>query len=130
MGWIAFVAKHHSINGLDEAVYLQRLAAALGPDWEVKILHSASNQFADPVHVRDALFQESDADWELVEQIDAGRLVFRRSLRAHRRDHLLPPGYNPYREHYQTRPWFTPAIGGALLLIGLLIALAIMSPTP
>jgi hypothetical protein len=66
-------------------------------NWEYKIVRNEMNLFEQPELLEEALQEEGQAGWQLVEQFDGNRMRLRRDVHARASDAELPSGYNPYR---------------------------------
>jgi len=67
----------------------------LAKRWEYKIIRSGTGAFRHRDRLREALEEEAQAGWELVEKFDDQRVRLRRPVAARSNDHLLD--FDPYR---------------------------------
>ena len=72
----------------------------LAEEWEFKIIRSVGSPFRNPMKLRRLMEEESQAGWVFIEKFDDSRVRFKRPSSARERDHLLPPGIDPYRTQY------------------------------
>lgn len=99
----------------------------VGEDWEFKILRSATAAFRNPSHLREALEQEAQAGWTLLEKFDDQRLRLKRPTSA--RVHDADLSTDPYRTYYGVGQgtlavWIiVGTLAGSFALVGLVIAL-------
>jgi hypothetical protein len=97
--------------------------------WEFKILRSMRADFRYPERLQQALNEEGQAGWVLVEKFDDSRIRLKRPATARRNDTTL--GFDPYRAYYGRTEaqhnllifMIILGITGAILLTCLLIAL-------
>jgi hypothetical protein len=66
--------------------------------WEFKILRSTTSRFGRPEVFRQALEEEAQAGWELVEKFDNGRIRLKRRTEWREKDAHLTG--DPYRTHF------------------------------
>lgn len=103
-------------------------AADLSDNWEFKILRSNFRTFSKPERIAECLAEEGQAGWVLVEKFDDSRLRLKRPASARARDSTL--GFDPYRTYVGMPPGkfaaiiIAGALGGAVLLIGIIATIA------
>lgn len=96
--------------------------------WEFKIVRSATSQFKDPLKLQQAVAEEAEFGWELVEKFDNQRLRFKRPTSV--RNLPVPSGSDPYRTEFGMSEgalvfYVIAAITLGLVLLGVLASLFI-----
>jgi hypothetical protein len=66
-------------------------------DFEFKIVRNELYLFDQPQFLAEALREEAQAGWQLVEKFDGNRLRLKRPASQRANDSALPPDYDPYR---------------------------------
>jgi uncharacterized membrane protein YhfC len=110
----------------EENQLLAQLGHQLGPDWELKILHSMGS-FGDWAIIGPVIEEEAAAGWQIVRKLDDSRLVFKRPVSARLRDHLLPPDVDAYRDFYGAAMPTLVGLVMALLLLALVISVVLFA---
>ena len=89
-------------------------------DWEFKILRSTSAAFRKRETFEQALREEAEAGWVLLEKLDDSRLRLKRPRAT--RQQAAPTARDPYRSNYGMTPQAT-ALLVALITIAFLFAI-------
>lgn len=125
MGWMTPIivtsAQRAEEERLKEDVRLQ-----IGPSWELKVLRSAGCLFNCEEELQEAVLEEAQAGWELLVQIDDGRVLLRRPATARLYDSQLPQGIDPYREYCRGSFTLEATLVGLLMLGALVVALLLV----
>jgi hypothetical protein len=66
-------------------------------DHEFKIVRNELNLFEQPELLAEALREEAQAGWQLVEKFDGNRMRLKRPVSQRASDAALPAGFDPYR---------------------------------
>lgn len=90
-------------------------------EWEFKILRSTSAAFRKRQTLEQALREEAESGWVLLEKLDDSRLRLKRPRAA--RQLPDPTTHDPYRSHYGMSPQQTALLIVVILMGALFVVL-------
>lgn len=96
----------------------------LADDWEFKILRSTSSAFRHRHNMEQALREEADAGWVLLEKLDNSRLRLKRPRSSSSRNGN--GAIDPYRSYYGLGPGTTALVATTIAIAAIFGLLALV----